>query len=169
MLGGVLALIISCERASSPDSKAQSAALATVKPASSLASAPPASTNAKAPVGAASTPTTAASTAATAAGAVTSAKYDGATSSEESSCQAMCQVGQTLDCGSSQPICVARCKSMIEQIPECRSAMTAAFACFASRPVADWVCDRDAGMPTLKEGRCDAEQQDVAKCLHGSN
>lgn len=83
------------------------------------------------------------------------------------SCDVLCQVGQTLDCGTSVEICVARCLEMARQIPPCDRQMTEALRCFAKQPEGSWECDRGTGIPTLKEGPCGSEQEAVARCVQG--
>lgn len=83
------------------------------------------------------------------------------------SCDVLCRIGQTLDCGTSAEICVSRCLEMARQIPPCERQMTEALHCFAKQPEENWECDRGTGIPTLKEGPCGSEQEAVARCVQG--
>jgi hypothetical protein len=83
------------------------------------------------------------------------------------SCDVLCRVGQTLDCGTSVEICVSRCLEMARQIPPCERQMTEALQCFAKQTEEHWECDRGTGIPTLKEGPCGSEQEAVARCVQG--
>lgn len=83
------------------------------------------------------------------------------------SCDVLCRIGQSLDCGTSMEICVSRCLEMARQIPPCERQMTEALQCFAKQSEENWECDRGTGIPTLKEGPCGSEQEAVARCVQG--
>jgi hypothetical protein len=49
-------------------------------------------------------------------------------------------------------------------IPQCRAEMQAALRCFAEQPSKNWECDTD-GLPSIKEGFCDAQQEKYTNCM----
>ncbi|HEX2734320.1 MAG TPA: hypothetical protein VHM70_22075 [Polyangiaceae bacterium] len=81
------------------------------------------------------------------------------------SCTSICEVNRELGCGATEQVCQQRCLQMIEQVPECATAMRAALSCFAEHSKQDWHCEDSEGMPALKDGLCDDAQADVMRCV----
>jgi hypothetical protein len=77
-------------------------------------------------------------------------------------CASLCSKSQPLKCPAASA-CIARCERMRAEAV-CRDESQAALRCFASTPANAWECNAH-GLPSVKDGQCNAEQARVADCL----
>jgi hypothetical protein len=77
-------------------------------------------------------------------------------------CAKLCERSAPLHCKAGAE-CGQHCQQMIA-IPACRAEMLTSLRCFASQPSQNWECDAD-GLPSIKEGLCDAEQERYTNCM----
>ncbi|WP_437284162.1 hypothetical protein [Sorangium sp. So ce406] len=80
-------------------------------------------------------------------------------------CERLCATSQALGCLHADQ-CLAACAAMQAQAP-CSAEMQVALACFARQPASAWACGED-GVPSVKEGICDAEQEAYVRCVERS-
>lgn len=80
-------------------------------------------------------------------------------------CEGLCATSRALGCSHADQ-CLAACAAMQAQ-ELCSARMQIALACFARQPASAWECGED-GLPSLKEGACDAEQEAYVRCVERS-
>jgi len=77
-------------------------------------------------------------------------------------CTRLCAISAPLKCKAATE-CEQHCQQMLS-LPACSSEMVRTLTCFANQPRENWECDDD-GLPSIKEGHCNAEQAKFATCL----
>lgn len=80
----------------------------------------------------------------------------------ELSCQHVCEKTSKLPCVKI-PECVAGCLESF-QLPACRSELGAMLRCTEGASPDAFACD-DSPTPVLKDGACEAEQEEAARCI----
>jgi hypothetical protein len=86
----------------------------------------------------------------------------GANSANGALCTKLCAISAPLKCKAAAE-CEQHCKQMLS-LPTCSAEIVQSLNCFAKQPSASFECDEN-GLPSIKEGLCDAEQAKVASCL----
>lgn len=80
-------------------------------------------------------------------------------------CQTLCNNTEPLKCGD-KASCTEGCRHMAD-IPVCPEKAHGFIACLAREPAAHFECN-EAGIPSIKDGFCDKEQQAFVTCV-GAN
>ena len=78
-------------------------------------------------------------------------------------CLEVCGKASGLHCGAAEE-CSSGCKEMLS-VPNCQTIMVAFLECLSKEPLDHWECDTEAHMPALREGYCEAQQREVARCV----
>lgn len=78
-------------------------------------------------------------------------------------CAALCKTTATLGCTQGVQ-CESHCGGMFES-ELCRTQLRAFLSCSVKQPPERFECDRDTGVPALKPGVCEAEQDAVVGCM----
>jgi hypothetical protein len=77
-------------------------------------------------------------------------------------CTTMCRHSIERHCAAAAD-CVSQCEDAWNG-DVCRDTMRRSLSCFAAQSADAWECDDD-GLPSLKDGHCDAEQTAHAECM----
>ncbi len=81
-------------------------------------------------------------------------------------CGAICARAERIGCGPSSA-CTHGCFEM-SSAPGCTAEMRGFLSCAAAEPEPSWECDPGGGVPTLRDGHCDAAQLAVIRCFERS-
>lgn len=79
-----------------------------------------------------------------------------------SACERVCDRTRELGC-KNQPGCLANCV-MMAQIKPCAGPFAAFYACLEQQGRDHWECSAE-GVPALREGFCESEQEATSRCL----
>jgi hypothetical protein len=80
----------------------------------------------------------------------------------ENACAAICERSKGLHCKHADE-CAANCVVM-GMLSICGQQVDAFYKCLMLQPVKNWECDED-GVAAIREGFCDAEQEQAVKCV----
>jgi hypothetical protein len=83
-------------------------------------------------------------------------------SAAPASCSALCLRAASLGC-TAAGACESTCGQM-QALAVCKAELARFFECVAREPSDHWECD-ESGVPSIKEGYCEAEQAGFAKCV----
>ncbi|HET8938808.1 MAG TPA: hypothetical protein VFN67_35425 [Polyangiales bacterium] len=78
-------------------------------------------------------------------------------------CLAVCSKASGLHCSGAEE-CSSGCQEMLS-IPNCQTVMVAFLECLSKEPLDHWECDNESHMPAIRDGYCEAQQHDVARCV----
>jgi hypothetical protein len=78
-------------------------------------------------------------------------------------CLAVCRKAGGLNCGAADE-CSSGCQEMLS-VPNCQTVMVAFLECLSKEPLEHWECDTEAHIPGIRDGYCEAQQNDVARCV----
>ena len=76
-------------------------------------------------------------------------------------CGPICERTRGLACKNGAA-CADNCRQLAA-VGVCKDEMVSVLGCFAREPIAHWECDEN-GVPSIKEGFCDAEQARFVAC-----
>src|SRR5439155_863841 len=82
---------------------------------------------------------------------------------DENACIAMCDKVSSLKC-STMAECIKGCGEMRTAMTACSKGLDSFMLCLVQQPVGNFECN-DEGVPSVKDGFCDAQQQALASCL----
>lgn len=77
-------------------------------------------------------------------------------------CLTVCNKAAGLHCGAAEE-CSNGCKEMLS-VPNCQTVMVALLECLAKEPLEHWECDSESHIPAIRDGYCESQQHDVARC-----
>jgi hypothetical protein len=77
-------------------------------------------------------------------------------------CGPICERTRGLACKNTDA-CMANCRQLAG-VGTCKDEIASVLGCFARAPIAHWECDAD-GVPSIKQGYCDAEQAKFVACV----
>jgi hypothetical protein len=90
------------------------------------------------------------------------AKSAAAAAGPQQLCDRVCERSRELKCWNADE-CVANCMASAAT-PPCADKFLAFFACVAEQPAKNWECD-EGGMAAIREGFCEAEQDQTLRCV----
>lgn len=80
-------------------------------------------------------------------------------------CLQTCRKAECLGCAGAED-CKVGCQELLA-LPGCRTAM-ASFVCVSEQPLKHWECDGEVPVPAIRDGYCESQQSQVARCMGGA-